>query len=227
VISFLFSFADDLSDFLEAVQQFVPWIVAIATIIGVIIKIRRDVVYKLKSEMGKDMLYLGFKMIREIFDEVPAKSLFDFLKEFKRKYVLESDMKETVLTLANIALVQGTVKTLKSLGKKVKRKDKSAIEISNKKFLNRLRANRDFDAAIESMSIIVNEQLKIQSKLTREKMQPFIDDINTILNTAKENIPANREKRMEAESLKRKAADAKCDAEKAEIGKKLHKIFRR
>jgi hypothetical protein len=217
---------DDILGIVELIKGYIPWIVAMATIIGFVVKIRRDVVYKLKAEMGKDMLYLGFKMIREIFEEVPASKLFDFLKEFKRKYVLEGDMKDTVVTLSNIVKIQNTVIGLKKpAGKKVK-KDRASVEMGNKKFLNKLRANQDFNSAIESMSIIINEQLKIQSKLTKDKMRPFVDEINEILNTAKSNIPRNREKRMDAEETRREMEVAKTDKEKIEIGKKLHGIFK-
>lgn len=180
--------------------------------------------YKIKLEMDKDMLFLAYKMIKEIFVSVPVEKLFDFLKEFTKKYVLEGDMKESVITLSNLTSVKKSIMISKT--KKKPRKIKSeSVNIENKKFLNRLRENRDFESAIESMAISINEQLKLQSKLTKEKVKPFVDEINAILQNAKDNVPVNRNKRIDSERNKKEMENEKINAKKREVGERLHNIF--
>lgn len=221
MISFIFSIEDDIEVLMGVIEKFVPYIVFVAFIVGVIIKMRRDVVYKIKNEMGKDALMLSFKILKKIYETVPVENLFDFLNKFERKYSLDAEMKESVITLAELSSLK---KPVLSLGKKTK---DTGIAMRNKKFLARLKENHDFDSALERMALLLNEQLKLQSDLTKKKVQPVVDKINTIITRAMENIPKNRGKRMDAEEARREIEAAKTDKEKAEIGKKLHKIFKR
>jgi hypothetical protein len=221
VIFFLFSFEDDLETLMVFIEKFVPYIVFIAFVIGVIIKMRRDVVYKIKNEMGKDALMLSFQILKRIYEVVPVEKLFDFLNAFERKYSLDADMKDAVLTISNLTSLK---KPVQYIGKKQK---DTSVAMRNKKFLARLKENHDFDVALERMALLLNEQLKLQSELTKKKVQPVVDKINNIIEKAMANVPKNREKRMDAEEARREMDAAKTDAEKTVIGKRIHGIFKR
>ena len=172
--------------------------------------------------MGKEQLLLALTIIKEIYDFVPVEELLKFLLSFKERYTLEKEMKESVITLSNLLSVKKSIIDIHKPRKKTE-----MVAIKNKKFFAKLRRDKDVEDALENMANLINAQLKLQSEITKQKVKPTIDQINKILENAKENLPANREKRINSDKAKQEANFKTDDKNKTEIGKKLHEQFKK
>ena len=206
----------------EIIKGFGPWITIAIVIVGYAFKIKREFVYKVQKEMGKEQLLLALTIIKEIYDFVPVEELLKFLLSFKERYTLEKEMKESVITLSNLLSVKKSIIDIHKPRKKTE-----MVAIKNKKFFAKLRRDKDVEDALENMANLINAQLKLQSEITKQKVKPTIDQINKILENAKENLPANREKRINSDKAKQEANFKTDDKNKTEIGKKLHEQFKK
>ena len=206
----------------EIIKGFGPWITIAIVIVGYVFKIKREFVYKVQKEMGKEQLLLALTIIKEIYDFVPVEELLKFLLSFKERYTLEKEMKESVITLSNLLSVKKSIIDIHKPRKKTE-----MVAIKNKKFFAKLRRDKDVEDALENMANLINAQLKLQSEITKQKVKPTIDQINKILENAKENLPANREKRINSDKAKQEANFKTDDKNKTEIGKKLHEQFKK
>lgn len=199
----------------------------VGIIIGIIIKVYRNIYYKTLREIGKGRLMDMLLLLTELTNEIPVEDLHDLLTRFKKKYAIEYGMKESMMDISHLMTIKKTMSSRKVMDfmNEIRERREHAL-IKNKKRWNSIRKDRSVDRALDSILNILHERLKIQAASAKKKANVF--QIQQLISriTCEENVLKNREIRKKLESAREKLENDRKMEKLDEVKEELHEVFR-
>jgi len=223
--SILMIFQDSLLlPIIDFLRDLGPWITVAGLLIGIVIAVRRNIIFKIKHTMGEEQLLDCIQIVADLMKDIPVQDIKRLLVQFKNKCQLEYGMKETLLDIHQLLSVKNAVNlpTVTEILQEYKRRKETAT-IKNKKRWDIVRKGKNMSENLKAVLEILNTQMVLQSQNTQYKAR--ITAVNELIESIKAKIPENRILRKQLEEIKEKAEKERNIEKLDKTREKLYQIF--
>jgi len=210
------------------VQSISTWVVVIAVIVGIVIKVYYDIMYKTARKIGKAKIMDIILLVNQMTENMTLDDLKELLIRFKKKELPELEMKVAVTDLESLLSIQNTLRK-PAISKEIqeyKRKKEYGI-IKNKKRWNQILKDMSVDKALDGILDMLMIRNEIQAQAANKKVP--VDQVKALINVIKSdaNIKKNRatRKKLEAYTEELRSQEKEVDLKRMQL--KLYDIFKR
>lgn len=209
-------------------QSISTWVVVIAVIVGIVIKVYYDIMYKTARKIGKAKIMDIILLVNQMTENMTLDDLKELLIRFKKKELPELEMKVAVTDLESLLSIQNTLRK-PAISKEIqeyKRKKEYGI-IKNKKRWNQILKDMSVDKALDGILDMLMIRNEIQAQAANKKVP--VDQVKALINVIKSdaNIKKNRatRKKLEAYTEELRSQEKEVDLKRMQL--KLYDIFKR
>lgn len=216
-----------LTEFKDAITAISILLGILGAVIGIINKFRNRVWGKLLRQWGKEKIFTCLKILEFLLQYMTIDEIQDLLLQFRKSQMLEEDMKEGVVSMKNIIKTKMDIPIIVASfkGNYINKKKAKIAELKNKKFLNRLKKDKDLQAKLDAVTNVILEKIKLQAITAKEKGK--VDQVENLVKNIHSKKEKNREKRKAIERETEKAARKRIEEQKKRKGRQLHDKFKR
>lgn len=208
-------------------NKFGGWLTVICVVVGFILKLRNDLVYKTVRTIGKSKMMDLLLMLNEMTQDMSLDDIAKFISDFKHEYVVKMDMKGAVIDL-NVLLTANKMLKEPSVDAVLQeyRKKKEYGVLKNKKRWREVRFNPGIDKALDAILNTMLERYNLQAAAARKKAS--LDQVAALINCIKsdEKLMVNRETRKKIEAYTDELRSQEKEVDLKKVQERLFSIFK-